>query len=160
MVRRSIFYRILLAILLITFLAVAGYGVYRLGYIQGSQSASFALNNGGRAAIRPLPLFRGFSYPLLGPVQPMPLFFPFLIPLFWIGLILLIIFTIRTLVHPWSAQPARRTAEGAASRVSSANQGGPEVMEPYDPYHLRDKSARQGSELKVGDAPGSKPPDG
>ncbi len=152
MSRSSLGYRILSSILIILDVGVAGYGIYRLGYAQGYQSARFALNGAGRATIRPLPFFGGLPYNGFGPRLRGPLLFSFLVPLFWIGIVLLIIFAIRTLRHPISVQPSRRAVNVGETIGENIGQVDPKDMGPYDPYHLRDKPAQPGND------PGPTPP--
>jgi hypothetical protein len=161
MFRNNAFWRILLALLLVVALVIVGYGVYRLGYAQGYQSARVAINGGGRTGIRPLPFFGGLPYYGFGSGIRFPFYFSFFVPFFWIGVFLLIFFIIRALIRPWSGL---RSASSVGPSGTGINPSGPGAMGsnsadagPYDPYHMRDNQGSNVDQPVTSGGPGPTP---
>ncbi len=151
MFRNSVFWRILLAILLVAVLAVAGYGVYRLGYAQGYQAASLGIT-AGRPGLRTLPFYGGLPFYGFRPGIRFPFYFSFFVPFFWIGIFLLVFFIIRSLIQPWSSRRSSSTTGPSGPPASGSN---PSDAGPYDPYHMRDKSGSSGEQPGMGGDAGS-----
>ncbi len=160
MFRISVFWRILLALLLVIVLAVAGYGVYRLGYAQGFQAARLGIS-GGRAGLRTLPFFGGLPFYGFGSGIRFPFYFSFFVPFFWIGVFLLIFFTIRALIQPWNRQRSTNSMGPSGTSFGPSGPGltgsNPSDAGPYDPYQMRDKQAPSGDQPGMSSGPGSTP---
>ena len=97
MYRRGIFFRIVLAIILVLVVVAGGAAVYRMGWGQGYVAGSTLEGGEGMESGLIVPAYRGHLY---GPYYP-GFGFPFLGLCFGIGFIFLIMFLIGGIIRPW-----------------------------------------------------------
>ena len=96
MYRRGIFFRIMLAILLVVVIIGGGFAAYRMGWGQGYLAGAAA----GSEGLEPGLMVPGFGGHLYRPFYP-GFGFPFLGLCFGIGFIFLIMFLVGGLLKPW-----------------------------------------------------------
>ena len=97
MYRRSIFTRLILAVILVAVLVAGGALLYRSGWAQGYQAGSLLSSGEVTEALPMVPQFRGQLY---GPFYP-GFGFPFFGICLSIGFIFLIMFLIGGIFKPW-----------------------------------------------------------
>ena len=97
MYRRGIFFRIVLAIILVLLIVAGGAATYRMGWGQGYLAGSALESVEGLESGWMAPAFRGHLY---GPYYP-GFGFPFLGLCFGIGFIFLIMFLLGGIFRPW-----------------------------------------------------------
>lgn len=97
MYRRGIFFRIVLAIILVLLIVAGGAATYRMGWGQGYLAGSALESVEGLESGWMAPAFRGHLY---GPYYP-GFDFPFLGLCFGIGFIFLIMFLLGGIFRPW-----------------------------------------------------------
>jgi hypothetical protein len=97
MYRRGIFFRIVLAIILVLLIAAGGAAAYRMGWSQGYLAGSALESVEGLESRLMAPAFGGHMYGLYYP----GFGFPFLGLCFGIGFIFLIMFLLGGILRPW-----------------------------------------------------------
>jgi hypothetical protein len=96
-----IFWRIILALILVGLLAAGGVALYRTGWTQGYQTAALSVGAGTGEAQPQAPVIPAYPlYPGWGHYGPFYGFSPFT-PLLWLGFFVLIFFLIGGLFRPW-----------------------------------------------------------